>query len=103
MADAFDAEERGNRRVCGEVKRAPVLRFDSLLWLSAAGVVAFEGRQQVAQVGFRTQFFDKADVGPNPVVLANQRLMRHRETFIDGDGIERVATMLATSPGVQSS
>src|SRR6266404_701357 len=67
-----------------------VLRFDSLPGLSAAGVVAFEDRQQVAQIGFRTQFFDEADVRPDPVVFADERLMRQREPLIDVDGIERV-------------
>ena len=52
----------------------PVLRFDSLPGLSAAGVVAFEDRQQVTQVGLWAQFFDQAGVGPDPVVFADERL-----------------------------
>ena len=81
----------------------PVLRYDWLPWLSTAGIVAFEDRQQVVQVGFGAEFLDQADVGPNPVAFADERLMRQREPFIDVDRIKRVATMAATSPGAQSS
>lgn len=61
-----------------------VLRLGALPGLSAAGVVALEDRQQVAQVGFRAQFFDQADVGPNPVVFADEWLMGQRESFAVG-------------------
>ena len=81
----------------------PVLHYDWLPGLSAAGIVAFEDRQQIVQVGFGAEFVDQADVGPNPVVFADERLMRQRESFIDVDRIERVAPMAATSPGAQSS
>jgi hypothetical protein len=91
LAGAFDAEDaRELRPVSGERMSGAGSAPDSLPGLSAAGIVAFEDRQQVAQVGFGAQFFDQAEVRPDPVVFADERPMRQREPLIDVDGIERV-------------
>src|ERR1019366_10199872 len=54
-----------------------------------ARVVAFEDGQQVAEVGFGAEFADQGDVGLNPVIFADHRLVGQGESFIYGDRIER--------------
>lgn len=54
-------------------------------------MVAFENREQIAQVGLRPYFLNCFQVRPNPLVLGYKRLVGLSENRIELDRIERIA------------
>jgi hypothetical protein len=77
------------------------LRTAGVRGLRTAGVVALEDGQQVSEISLSAEFLDQANIGFDPVVLADERLMRQNQSFIDVDRVERIgdhACDVARSP-----
>jgi hypothetical protein len=76
---------------------------DPLAVKLSARVVAFKDRQQVTEVGFRSEFADQADISFDPVVFADHRFVRQGQSLVHVDRIERIgdyASDIASGPVV---